>query len=523
MIEKSCGSRTKNAKRNILFGLIQVVVSQFLPFITRTILIYRFGVEYLGLNSLFASILSVLSLMELGFGTAVVYSLYKPVAEGDTDQICAYLSYYRSIYRIIGLAILAVGLLLMPFLKYLVHDPVLPGDLNLYLCYLIFLSDTVISYLLCGYLTAIPTAYQRRDILSKVEMVMSLLQCVVKSVILLVCSNFYVYLVSIPAFTVLRNLVTARTIKKRYPEVECRGYLSSEQKKDLNRKVHGLVVDKITAVSRNSIDTLCISAFIGLAVTGMYNNYYFIMTSLVAFSTMILGSMMAGVGNSIAVESREKNYADMRLFDFIYTAIAGWAVVCMLCLYQPFIKTWLGDKMMLDMPVVIALCAYFYILKSGDIRYVYHEGKGLWYESRFIMIGEAVSNIILNIVLCKIMGVLGIVLATVISVFITNFFFFPKLLFKQYFQNGKLKEYWMDHVFYTITMLLTATISWFLCKSILPVSMLTGREIGSCILCLGGRLLICTILSVFVFWFFWHKNSRYKMAMAWMKKLVHVR
>ena len=312
MTAKNNGGRTINARRNILYGSLQVLVSQILPFITRTILIYRFGVDYLGLNSLFASVLSVLSLMELGFGTAVVYSMYKPATEGDTDELCAYLLYYRSIYRVVGLSILGIGLLLMPFLNRLVHDPTLPGGLNIYACYLIFLADTVISYLLFGYMTAIPTAYQRRDILSKVGIGMSLLQCIVKSMTLLFCSSFYFYLLSMPLITVLRNLVTARTIRKRYPELECRGRLSKEQKQDLNRKVYGLVIEKITGVSRNSIDSLCITAFVGLAANGMYNNYYYVMTALISFSTIVLSSMMAGVGNHIAIEqsgSTEKNGA----------------------------------------------------------------------------------------------------------------------------------------------------------------------------------------------------------------------
>ena len=521
MTEKNIGGRTLNAKRNIIYGFLQVVISRILPFITRTVLIYRFGVDYLGLNSLFASVLSVLSLMELGFGTAVVYSMYKPAAEDDTDQLCAYLSYYRKVYRIIGLTILVVGLLLMPFLNQLIHDTELPGGLNIYICYLIFLSDTVISYLLYGYLTAIPTAYQRRDILSKVDIGIGVLQCSVKVLLLLVSSNFYVYLISIPALTIVRNLVTARTIKRKYPELECMGKLNADQKRDLNKRVCGLVIDKITAVSRNSIDTLCISAFIGLTATGLYNNYYFVMTSLIAFSTMVLSSMMAGVGNSIAVESRDKNYADMRLFDYIYTAIAGWATVCLLCLYQPFIKIWLGERMMLEMPVIIGLCAYFYILKSGDIRYVYHEGKGLWFESRFIMIGEAIANVVLNILLCKALGVFGIVLSTVISVFITNAFFFPKLLFKFYFRNGKLKEYWMDHLIYTIIMIVTAALSWWVCESLLPLNM-AGKVIISGVICLGGRLIICTGISVLVFWIVWHRRERYNNAVGWMRKMIKV-
>ena len=230
--------------------------------------------------------------------------------------------------------------------------------------------------------------------------------------------------------------------------------------------------------------------------------------------------MMASVGNSIAAERTEKNYTDMRRFDFIYTAIAGWATGCLLCLYQPFTTVWLGSKMIFGSSVVVAMCAYFYILKSGDIRWVYHEGAGLWYECRYIMIGEAVANIVLNILLCKIWGVFGIILATVISVFVTNFFLCPRVLFKNYFKDMDIKEYWLDHILYACTMLITAGISWFACEGVLPIEMVSRKEIVSCILCLGGRLIICTSIAVLIFWFVWHRSERYKSAVAWMKKMV---
>ena len=515
--EKS--GRTANVKRNILYGFLQFIVAHVLPFIVRTILIYRFGIDYLGLNSLFASVLSVLSLMDLGFGTAVVYSMYRPVAEDDKDQICAYLTYYRKIYRWVGLAILFAGLFLMPFLKNFIKDPTLPGNLDLYACYAIFLGNAVISYLLYGYLTAIPTAYQRRDILSRVDMGISLLSCMVRSLVLLLSSNFYTYLLAMPILTVAHNLLNAYVIKRRYPDIRCRGDISREQKKDLRAKVYGILINKLTNVSRNSIDSLCISSFIGLAMTGMYNNYYFIMSSVLSCGIMVCHSMLASVGNSIAIESREKNYSDMRQFDFIFMTLVGWAVVCMLCLYQPFICLWVGSKMIFARPVVIGFCAYFYIMESGAIQWLYHQGAGLWYECRYIMISEAASNIVLNIVLCRTRGVFGIVLATVISVFATNCLLCPQVLFNQYFKNGKLKEYWLDHISYLMTMLLTAGTSWLICDLILPLSMSETRGwIG--FECLVGRLAICSISSIGIFWIIWHGCERYKRAMNWIKRLA---
>ncbi len=511
--------RTFNVKRNIFYGLIQLVVSRVLPFIVRTIIIYRFGVEYLGLSSLFASVLNVLSLMELGFGTAVSYSMYKPVADGDTDLICAYLAYYRRIYRIIGLVILTVGLVLMPFLRIFVRDSALPGGLNLYICYLPFLSSSVISYLLYGYLTVIPTAYQRKDILSRVHVGITILHFVIRSAILLYSTNLYLYLLTMPVFTVISNLATARLVRRMYPDLVCRGEISTEQSQAMKKKVFGVFINKLTSVSRNSIDSLCISSFIGLAVTGIYNNYYFVMSSILSFSVMVCNSMMSSVGNSITMESRSKNYYDMRLFDFIFMAISGWATTCMFCLFQPFIISWIGEKMTFEMPIVVGICVYFYILETGAIRWVYHEGAGLWWECRFIMIGEAVANIVLNILLCKIWGVLGIVLATIVSVFVTNCILCPKLIFKLYFRNDKLKEYWLDHVYYTITMLITAIISWVVCECFMPTGMVTGRETMKCIICVGGRLAVCTLLSLGVFWSVWHRSQRYSEAVDWMRRL----
>ena len=209
--------RTDNVKRNISYGIMHTAVSLVLPFIVRSILIYRFGVDYLGINSVFASVLEVLSVMELGFGTAIVYNMYKLVAAGDTGQICAYLSYYRRIYRIIGLMILAAGLIIIPFLKVLVKDSELPGSLNLYACYLIFLFNSVVSYLLYGYMNSLPLAFQRRDILSRVDMSMAVLKCIMESMVLISSDNFYLYLLSMPLITILRNLLTATVTRRLYP------------------------------------------------------------------------------------------------------------------------------------------------------------------------------------------------------------------------------------------------------------------------------------------------------------------
>ena len=516
--------RTDNVKRNISYGIMHTAVSLVLPFIVRSILIYRFGVDYLGINSVFASVLEVLSVMELGFGTAIVYNMYKPVAAGDTGQICAYLSYYRRIYRIIGLMILAAGLIIIPFLKVLVKDSELPGSLNLYACYLIFLFNSVVSYLLYGYMNSLPLAFQRRDILSRVDMSMAVLKCIMESMVLISSDNFYLYLLSMPLITILRNLLTATVTRRLYPDITCRGKLHKEQIVDLHKRVYGLFLNKLTVNSRNGIDTICISAFISLAAAGIYSNYYIIMAGLISVSIMICQSMMASVGNSIVTESRDKNYTNMRSFDFIYMTVAGWATVCLICLYQPFISLWLGDGMKLGLNVVLGLCLYFYILKAGDIRWVFHEGVGLWYECRFITIGETIANLVLNILLCSVWGIAGIVYATVITVFVTNMLLFPEILFRIYFRNGKLREYWTDHLKYFFTTVVGAVPAYLLCSGLDRVTVLiTDHDVNAVV---GGisllvlKLLICTASFTMVFLSIWRRSGRYKNAVQWIRRLT---
>lgn len=117
----------------------------------------------------------------------------------------------------------------------------------------------------------------------------------------------------------------------------------------------------------------------------------------------------------------------------------------------------------------------------------------------------------------RIWGVTGIVLATVISVFITNVIFCPRLVFRLYFKNGKLKEYLADHAQYMGTMIIGALVSWFLCETVLPIDMVSGRTVGMCLLCIGGRLVICSLVFVILTWVLWNRSQRYVSAVAWLK------
>ena len=162
--------KLKNTKRNIIYGSINKIIMLLCPFIIRSIIIKNLGMDYVGLGSLFTSILQVLSLAELGFGSAIVYSMYKPIAEDDADRICALMRLYRTYYRLIGLFIGTVGLCLTPFIPKLIKGSI-PTGLNIYVLYLMNLGVTVLSYWLFAYRNCLFSAHQRIDVTSKIAII----------------------------------------------------------------------------------------------------------------------------------------------------------------------------------------------------------------------------------------------------------------------------------------------------------------------------------------------------------------
>lgn len=496
--------RSKNAFRNVGFGLLEKIVTIILPFAVRTILIKTLGAEYLGLNSLFTSILTVLNMTELGFSSAIVFSMYKPIAEDDVETIDALLNFYKTIYRVIGILIFIVGLILIPFLPNLINGSY-PTDINLISVYLIYLINTSISYILFAYLGALITAHQRDDAISRVNIIISIIMYLSQIGILITVRNYYVYIITMPLFTIVNNIRTALVAKKLFPQYRPIGKLNKSIKKDIKEKINGLMIQKICVVSRNAFDSIFISMFLGLTETAMYNNYYYILNAITAIMTVFTASITAGAGNSVAMESKEKNFEDFKKLDFLYMWIGGWFSCCLLGLFQPFMKLWVGDSLMLPIGCVVLMCVYFYALKTGDVRSIYSTANGLWWKNRYRSIAEAVSNILLNYFLGRYWGVYGIILATVLTIIFINFMYGGQLIFKFYFTEQSKLEYFGAHALYFGTTIVVAAITFLLC-GLFPDG----------IVWFGIKVAICAVVPNLLYLFVYRKTTIYKLAMPWI-------
>lgn len=504
-------NRTENSIRNIFWGVISRLVMLFFPFVIRTILIKSLGADYLGLNSLFTSILTVLNLAELGFSSAVVYNMYKPIAENDTDTVCALMTYYRKVYHTIGICVTVAGLLLIPFLPHLINGSY-PESVNLTVLYVLFLANTSVSYFLFAYKNCILTAYQREDVISKVTIVLKIVMYIMQIGVLVVLRNYYYYVIVMIGCTVLTNTVTAYYSNKIYPQYRCRGEISEEKRMNIRKNIQGLMVGKVCMVSRNSFDSIFLSMYLGLETVAIYGNYYYIMSSISGILIILMTSLSAGIGNSVATESVEKNYKDMNKFVFIYAWISGWCAVCLFCLFQPFMEIWMGKDMLFPMIDVVLICLYFYSLTMGDVRSQYSSAAGLFWENRKYVLAEAISNIVLNCILGKLFGVHGIIVATCISILMINFVWGSAILFKHYFVHYRVAEFYKKHFFYFGVAIIATAVTYAL-TMLIP---------GNVYVRFGTSIVACCIIPNSIFYFVYKKKEEFKEAKQFAAKSIAI-
>lgn len=509
--------RTKNAVRNIAFGFLLKLYNIVAPFAMRTVMIHLMGVQYLGLNSLFTSVLSVLNLAELGVGGAMIFSMYKPIAEDDEETICALMNLYRIYYRVIGLVIGCVGLMMTPMIPRLIRGDV-PAELNIYVLYFFHLGATVLSYWMFAYKGSILSAHQRTDVVSRIGLITGTIQYAVQILVLWFTRNYYLFLLVAMLTQVAVNICTAICADRLYPQYKPRGKLDREKVQEINRKVRDLFTAKIGFVVYDSVDTIVISAFLGLTTLAIYQNYYYVLNSIYGFVVLIFAACQAGIGNSLVVESKEKNFGDFEKFTFILTWIDVFCTACLLCLYQPFMEIWVGTELMLSFAAVICFAVYFFIRLYNQLFNTFKDAAGMWREDRLRPLVASATNLIVNLVLVRYIGVYGIILSTVIAILCVGMPWLLHNLFSIIFERKYLLPYLRRLGGYCAVAILIISVTYLICSRICLHPLLT-------LLIRGG---ICCVIPNVLFIFIFRNSVEYKqtldLAYSMTKgKLTHMR
>lgn len=408
-------SRTKNTAKTFMFGIISKLVTILFPFITRTIIIYKLGAEYVGVTSLFTSVLQILNVSELGISSAISFCLYKPIAEGDTETINALMKLMEKLYKFIGIFILLVGMLLLPFLdNFIMGD--YPTELNIYILYIIYLLNAAVSYLGFAYKGVLFEAYQQGAINHKILLLTEIAKYIIQIAILLGTENYYCFAAMLPLSSVIVTLATEAASRKMHPDIVPGGVVPNETRQLVKRKVFYLSAHSIAATLTNSIDNIVISASLGLLATAIYGNYLYIYSAIVSIIVIAYRAIKPGIGNSLYVddeEKKEKLYKSTQLF---CSWISMWCSICLMCLYQPFMKLWVGENYLLDIGTVVLIVLYFYgnCLKLSYSN-IYIEVAGLWNKTLLRQIVVSLINLALDIVLVNKYGIAGIVFASFLA------------------------------------------------------------------------------------------------------------
>lgn len=422
-------SRTTNSLRNAGVSMAVQMLDNLLHFACRTVFIHTLGKEYLGISSLYANVITILSISELGFSTAVTYSLYDPLARDDRMAIRAIMSFFKTAYRVIGLAVLLLGLGLMPFLPKLMNG--VTDQVNIYHYYLLYLAETVVSYLFFAYKGTLLVADQKKYAVDLIQCAAHILVALVQICVLLVFKSFLVYTILSIAGHIVRNLTTSVAVDRRYPYLkEPAEKLSRQQKKDIFSRVYAAALYRVSYAVGTATDNLVISSVVSVLAVGMYDNYHMITQIVQKFLTGIFQAMSSSLGNLYATERREKSEYVFRCLNFLNNYLVVTCSVCFLSLFPGFITLWAGPDYLLPDWVTVVIVANFTTNYWQNVVQIFCNASGVFVRGKVRAVTNAVLNLGISIVLAHPLGIAGVLLGSIISRLLTTWWFDAWLVYR---------------------------------------------------------------------------------------------
>lgn len=474
-------SRTSNSLQNMAFGIGSQIISTLLGFFTRWIFIIFLGKEYLGVSGLFTNVLSLLSLANLGFDTAIIYSLYKPLAENDTVAIKGYMLIYKRVYRFVGITVMILGCLLMPFLPYLIKGTVTIPE-NIYGIYFLFLLESASSYFF-SYKQSLLTASQQNRIISMYHSVFMILRSLGEIIVLFFFRAYIPTLICIIVFQFAENVWISRACDKKFPFLTdlTPGRITVEQKIALKKNVGSLFLYKMSGTVISSTDNILISALQGLSSVGLYSNYVYIVNVIRTFLSYIFYSMTASIGNYNAVESKEANEKMYYKLLFASFWLYGFTGICLGVLLNPFISLWLGEDYLLSNWTVFVIIVNYYTAGVQYASTTYREVAGLFRIGKYRPLIAAVINLVISVILAYPLGISGVLLGTIISRLAVYFWYDPYIIHKTLFKQ-KLKYYFAKYLLYALTVLGVGVLCFVICGN-LPISNQALAFVAKMVMC----------------------------------------
>lgn len=430
--------RSSNSIKNSITSTVCSIILMLIGFVSQAVFIKTLGAEYLGLNGLFTNVLTVLNLFELGIGSAIVYHLYKPIADDNKEKIKSLMLFYKRAYRTIALAVFITGVLIIPFLKLIVGD--ITVEINIYVIYMLFLINTVSSYLLV-YKRNIIYAHQKNYIINIVHIIYLLVLNISQMFFLVITKNYYLYLIIKIVCQILENIVNSFIAEKMYKYIKSKDVktLDDGTRKDIFSKVKALMFHKMGGVIVNGTDNIIISSILGITSVGLYSNYLLIINAVKTLFGQIINSSTASVGNLLVTENSEKRFEVFGKIRFLNFILSTFSSVCIFIIINSFITIWLGEKYLLSQMLVFVLTLNYFQTMMRNSYSTFKDSAGIWLEDRYVPIIEATLNIVFSIILAKTFGLIGVFIGTLISSLALWCYSYPRFVYKKLFNRTYLE------------------------------------------------------------------------------------
>lgn len=443
-------SRTKNALKASFVGAASQILKVILGFGYRSLFLHFLTAEYLGINGLFSNVLQVLSLAELGITTAIVYRFYDPISRNDVEYVGRLMNFFKRVYLLIAGMILCVGLLVMPFIQYLINDiNEVPADVNIYVIYGLFLGNTISSYLFT-YKLSLLTADQRNYMVSIMDLIVTLSKYVLQIIILIMTRNYTLTLAIGIVSALVINYLFSVWVTRKYREVfKIREMLPKEERRKIYSDTRACMCHKVGSTILTSTDNAVLSRMVSLAAVGLYSNYTMIVSNIQLVMVQILGNLTASVGNARNTMAEENYYKLYRKMLFLDLWISGVVFVTCYVTIDDFILVWLGEKYVFDKAVSLVLCIQLYLSLVRTVNGAFIGADGLFRKDIVRPLIEAVLNLGISILLTHLYGMIGVFLGTIISLLLTTFWREPYLLYRYSFKQG-MKDYWRELIIFTL-------------------------------------------------------------------------
>lgn len=446
--------RSKYVLINTFFAILNQCALAIVNLVLRRVLVQTLGVSYVGVDGLFSNILSLLGLVESGFGTAVIFSLYAPISQGDDKKIGALVSFYSKIYRSIAAAVLIIGTALIPLLTFMIKDNPFTNEETV-VFYILFLINNAASYLL-AYKTSFLMACQRQFWVSGTTMICNVIFTCLRIIVLLTTGSYVVFLVLLIVNTVTVNFVIAKIVDNKFSYVNANKneILDKAEKESIKSNVKALLWHKVGSYVLNGTDNLVISYFIGIVAVGVYSNYVLITRTLTQFMNQLFNSIVPAMGDIIAEDKQtggNKAYITYKSIYYLSFVIFGTSTIILSSLIQPFVKLWVGSENVASDVMALFLVVNFYFSGMRIVPSTTKSAAGIYKQDKFSPVCEAVLNLVISITLAKFIGVTGVIIGTLVSNLLMPFWTAPYFLYRDLFHK-KFREYlWSSLKYLMIT------------------------------------------------------------------------